>query len=94
MIRFGSASPALTDEDAEHMLEVAAVHDQEPVETFAADGADEAFSDRVRLRRLYRRLDDLDSVACEDGVEAARELAVAVCVLQAAMDLPVEVRSG
>jgi hypothetical protein len=41
----------MPDEDSEHLLEVPAVDDQEPVETFRAHGADEAFGDRVRLRR-------------------------------------------
>jgi hypothetical protein len=65
-------------EDAEDALEVASVHDQEPVEAFGPDGADEALGGRVRLRRSHRRLDDLDAFAGEDGVEVAGELAVAV----------------
>src|SRR5437588_10635332 len=35
-------------------------------------------SDRVRLRRSHRRLDYPDAFACNDGVEVAGELAVAV----------------
>jgi hypothetical protein len=54
------------------------IHDQEPVEALGADGPDEALSDRVCPRRSYRCLDDLDAFAVEDGVEVARELAVAV----------------
>ena len=65
-------------EGAEHALEVAPVHDQEPVEALGAGGADEALGDRVRLRRSHRRLDDSDAFAGEDGVEVADELAVAV----------------
>ena len=65
-------------EDAEDALEVASVHDQEPVEALGADGADEALGDRVRLRRPHRRLDDSDAFAGEDGVEVTGELAVAV----------------
>jgi hypothetical protein len=68
----------VVDEDAEDAFEVAAVDDQEPVEAFGADGADEALGERVRLRRSHRRLDDLDSFAGEDGVEVAAELDVAV----------------
>jgi hypothetical protein len=66
------------DEDAEHPLEVAAVDDQEPIETFGSSRADEAFGDRVRLRGSHRCADDLDPFALEDGVEVARELAVAI----------------
>ena len=64
--------------DAENTLEMTPVHDQEPVEAFGAGGVDEALGDRVRLGRSYRRLDDLDAFTCEDGVEVAGELAVAV----------------
>ena len=68
----------VVDEHAEHVLEVSSVHDQEPVEAFRADGADEAFGDRVRLRCSHGCLDDLDAVAGEDGVEVTGELAVTV----------------
>jgi hypothetical protein len=37
------------DEDVEHVLEEAAVEDQEPVEAFSVGGADEALGDRVAL---------------------------------------------
>jgi hypothetical protein len=56
---------------------MAAVEDQQPVETLGSDGADEAFGDRVGLRRSHRCADDLDRFASEDDVEGARELAVA-----------------
>jgi hypothetical protein len=41
---------------AEHPFEVAAVEDQQPVQTFGADGSDEALGDRVRLWRPHGRL--------------------------------------
>jgi hypothetical protein len=41
----------MVDEDAEYTFEVAAVEDQEPVEAFGSDGADEALGDRVGKRR-------------------------------------------
>jgi hypothetical protein len=74
----GPVRVVVIDEDVEHVLEVMAVEDQEPVEAFSAGGADEALGDRVRLRRAHRGADDLDALACKDGVEVARELAVAV----------------
>jgi hypothetical protein len=40
--------------DAEHPLEVAAAQDQQPVETFGADGANEALGVRVCLWRADR----------------------------------------
>ena len=57
---------------------MALVDDQEAVEEFAADGADEAFGDRVRLRCPHRRRDDSDVDGGEDGVEGGGELGVAV----------------
>ena len=76
--------------DAEDMLEMTAADDQQPVEALTAHAADPALGVCSRPRRL----DHTDAVGAEDLVEVARELAVAVCVLQAAVDLPVEVRSG
>jgi hypothetical protein len=55
--------------DVEHMFEMSAVRDEEPVEALAAYGADEALGDRVRFRCSHRRLDDADAFAGEDGVE-------------------------
>ena len=54
---------------AEHVFEVAAAEDQQPVETVGADRADEPLRVGVRLWRLKRRLDDLDAGA--SGVDAA-----------------------
>jgi hypothetical protein len=56
----------VVDVDAEHAFEMSAVEDQQPVETFRADAADEAFRDRVGLRRPNRRLHDPDALAAED----------------------------
>ncbi len=64
--------------DAEHCFEVAAAEDQQPVETFGADGANEALGVGVCLRGANRRVDDIDPFAAEDLVECAAELAVAV----------------
>ena len=52
--------------------------DQEVVEAFPAQGADEAFRDRVRPRCPDRGADDPDVGAGEDGVERGGELAVPV----------------
>jgi hypothetical protein len=41
----------VVDVDAQNTLELFAACDQKPVEAVAADRADEAFSDRVCLRR-------------------------------------------
>ena len=68
----------MINEGADYAFKVAAVDEQEPVEALSASAADKAFRDRVGLRRTDRCLDDLDALACEDGVEIAGELAVAV----------------
>jgi hypothetical protein len=40
----------VVDKDAQHLFEVTAAEDEQPVETPRADRSDEAFRDRVRLR--------------------------------------------
>jgi hypothetical protein len=54
------------------------VDDQQTVEKFAADGADEAFGDRVGPRCPHRRLDDPDVNRGEHRVEGGGELRVAI----------------
>lgn len=68
----------VVDVDAEHVFEVAAVENQQPVQALRVDGANEPFGDRVRLRRPHRRLDDPDTFAAEDLVEGAAVRAVAI----------------
>src|SRR5439155_23449506 len=51
---------------------------EQPIETFRANGADEALCDRVRLRRTHGSLHDPDAFAAEDLVEGGAVLAVAV----------------
>jgi hypothetical protein len=60
--------------DVEHMLELAAVDDQDPVEALSPECADPTLGVRVRVRRLERRSDDLHSLAADDLVEGAAEL--------------------
>src|SRR5713101_3908539 len=66
------------DVDAEDALELPAADDQDPVEALTPQRADEALGVRVRLRRLDRGLDDLESLAAEDLVELAAEGRVAI----------------
>ena len=68
----------VVDTNAERVLEVAAVHDQDPVEALGADCGGETLAQCVRLRRSHRCLDDLEAFACEHGIEIASELAVAI----------------
>src|SRR5262249_30712517 len=64
--------------DAEGVLEMASVEDQEPVQALGADSADEPFSDRVRLRRSDLCFHDPYGCTAEDLVEGAAVLAVAI----------------
>src|SRR5919204_3426032 len=64
--------------DAEHLLEMAATEDEDPVETISAERADPALGVGVRVRRLDRRADHPDALSPEDLVETVAELAVAV----------------
>jgi hypothetical protein len=49
---------------AEHVLEVATADDQQPVEAFGSDGADEPFGVCIRLWRPDRCPYDPDPVGC------------------------------
>jgi hypothetical protein len=57
---------------------VSPVDDQDAVEEFASDAADEAFGDRVGPRCPHRSLDNADVEGGEDGVGGGGELGVAV----------------
>jgi len=62
----------------QHGCGVSLVGDEDAVEELAADGADEAFGNRVGPRRRHRCLDDADVGGGEDGVERGAEPGVAV----------------
>ena len=63
---------------AQHRREVERSGDQEMIEAFTAQTADEAFRDRVRSRCPHGGADDADVRAGEDRVEGGGELAVPV----------------
>jgi hypothetical protein len=63
---------------AKHGGGVPLIDDQEAVEEFAAQGADEAFGDGVGPRSSYRCLNDLDVARGEHAVERRGELGVTV----------------
>jgi hypothetical protein len=69
-----SVSVEMMLELVENCFRVSLVEDQDSVEEFAPDGADEAFGDGVGPRRPYGRLDDRDVEGGEDGVEGGGEL--------------------
>jgi len=58
--------------------QVVLVDDQEPVEEFTAQGADDRFADGVCPGRLRRAGENPDASCCEDGVEGISELASAI----------------
>jgi hypothetical protein len=49
----------VTAVDAEHVLEMAAAEDEDPVEAISAESADPALGVSVRVRRLDRRVNHL-----------------------------------
>ena len=61
-----------------HLRQVARSGDQQVVEAFATQGADEAFGDCVRARCLDWGAEDGDVGAGEHGVEGGSELGIAV----------------
>jgi hypothetical protein len=64
--------------DAEHVLEVTAAEDENPVEAVGADSAHPALGVGVRVRGLDRRPDHVEALGAEDLVEGVAELAVAI----------------
>ena len=66
------------DELVQDLFEVPGSGDQEVIEAFAAQGADEAFGDCVGAGCLHRAAEDADVGADEDRVEGGGELAVSV----------------
>ena len=68
----------MVQEDTEDPLKVLLVQNQQPVETFRADGAHEPFRDAVGLWRAKRRSHDRDPVAAEHLVKALGELLIAI----------------
>ena len=63
---------------AEHCCGVLLVDDEDAVEEFSADAADEALGYRVGPRRPHGRPDDADVDGGEDGVERGGELGVPI----------------
>src|SRR5512133_3380066 len=59
-------------------FKVASAPDQHPVQALLPHGSYPPLSEGVGVRRLDRRLDGLDAVGGEDGVEGTGELVVAV----------------
>jgi len=65
----GAMLVVVTDVDRENSFEVPAVHDQEPVETLAAYGADPSFDERVRAGCPHGCADRPDALGAEHLVE-------------------------
>jgi hypothetical protein len=68
----------MIDEDLEGVLKVRRVADQQPVQTFRPHGPHEAFRDPVRLRSLHWRPNHTHALGLKHGIEATRELAIAI----------------
>src|SRR5215216_4767715 len=66
------------DVDPQHLLEVAAADDQQPVQALGPDRPDPAFGVGVGVGRLYRRDQYLGAVRMEDVVEGAGELRIPI----------------
>ena len=73
-----SMAVVMIDEDANDLLEMLAVEDQEPIQTLRADCPHEPFRDTVCLGRAKRRANDLYSIALEDVVKTLGELLISI----------------
>ena len=74
----GSVFVVVPAVDAEHVFEMSATDDEDPIEALGADGPHPAFGVGVRVWRLERRADHLDPLGAEDLVEGVAELLVAI----------------
>jgi hypothetical protein len=68
----------MLDVDAQNLLQMAASHDQQPVQALSAHRADPALREGVRVGRLDRSQHDLGALGAEDVVEATTELCVPI----------------
>jgi hypothetical protein len=64
--------------DAQHVLEMSATEDENPIETVGAERPDPAFGIGVRVRGLDWCPDHLDALGVKDLVERVAELLVAI----------------
>jgi len=62
------------DVDAQHALELSSARDQQPIEAVAADRADPAFGEGVRVGCPIRGADDLDALAPKTSSKARLNL--------------------
>ena len=68
----------MVDEDANDLLEMRAVEDQEPIQTLRANRPYEPFRDTVCLARAKRRANALYPIALEDSVKTLGELLIPI----------------
>ena len=74
-----SAVPiVMINEHRENALEVTRIANEQPIETFGANGPNEAFRDPVRLRYLNRRAHEANAGALKHLIKAAREFAIVI----------------
>jgi hypothetical protein len=73
-----STAVVMIDEDLDRVLKMPPVQDQQPVQTFGPSRPHEPFRDPVRLRSLNRRPNHTHGLGLKHGIEATRELAIAV----------------
>jgi hypothetical protein len=80
-VRDAAFGVVVVDIDAQDALELAAVEDQQPVETLMADGSDKALGDHVCPRRPHRRAHGPDLFAAKDVVERVPDASAAACAV-------------
>src|SRR5262245_32155265 len=68
----------MINEHGERVLQMPCTQDQEPIQAFGSSGPDEPLGDPIGLGCLNRRPYDSDVFGLEDGIEAVRELAIAI----------------
>src|SRR5262249_58165258 len=68
----------MIDEHGQRWVRMSCVQDQEPSQAVGSSAADKPLCDPIRLGCLNRRPNDSDVFGLEDGIKAARELAIVI----------------
>ena len=74
----GPTTIVMIDKDSERSHEVLCVQDQQPVQAFRPNRANEPLRDPIRLRDLNRRTNDARALRLKDDIETACELSTMV----------------
>ena len=74
----GPKTVVMIDKHSKRAPEVPCVQDQQPVQAFRPNRANEPLRDPIRLRDLNRRTNNVSALRLKDEIETPRELSIMV----------------